>query len=624
MPLPYRTILHLPPSTNVVRLAEQELQSWVEARKKVEAKRRSGFATGEYFRTGVHVLARGRTLSVARIDNPEDGNKQLLLRFVEETISGTWQVEIVVLHSQERSGRPDTLLIEASRADAPDAPGQVDPPSIVSRLLARVEVHDSQTPVTAQPQMVRAAFVDEVIDAIVDEKRSVTVIVASSIAPELDSRMRELVQHLTSKLVGVASVFVLTADATAALNRRLPESHRIEPGRVRTYLSAVDLENPSDGRRHRVLGPQTFARAIRGKRVAEYLQRSFAFQTRSSLLAKPIQRQLRRQWSQLDEKLARITREFEVERKIEVERKARRSEAESRKAKTLELPKASPVERLMRMLSRWLGRDLVEFDDRSLDSLSDFVERQRFEVEAATRALSDTESRMQAFREEHDEYVDEFEYRELELAEAERAAAKLSDEARYLRRQLTALGRAAEAHAAIVEDVWEPPSDLGELALRITPGTSDHPVVERIVFTGDLDRVVETELRDQNGLYVQRCWEFIRALHDYVDLKRNRAFAGGVHAYLCDDGHDGFRVTPTRHAASEAKTTMEQWGRERVFPVPAEVSATRTAVMEAHFKAGQQNTFAPRMYYYDDTSNTGKVYIGYIGRHLTNTKTKNS
>ena len=43
--------------------------------------------------------------------------------------------------------------------------------------------------------------------------------------------------------------------------------------------------------------------------------------------------------------------------------------------------------------------------------------------------------------------------------------------------------------------------------------------------------------------------------------------------------------------------------------------------MEAHFRPTHQDTFAPRMHYYDDTAGTGKVYIGYIGKHLTNLQT---
>lgn len=42
--------------------------------------------------------------------------------------------------------------------------------------------------------------------------------------------------------------------------------------------------------------------------------------------------------------------------------------------------------------------------------------------------------------------------------------------------------------------------------------------------------------------------------------------------------------------------------------------------MAAHFKPTWTDTFAPRMHYFDDTDGTGKIYVGYIGRHLTNTK----
>lgn len=43
--------------------------------------------------------------------------------------------------------------------------------------------------------------------------------------------------------------------------------------------------------------------------------------------------------------------------------------------------------------------------------------------------------------------------------------------------------------------------------------------------------------------------------------------------------------------------------------------------MWAHFAPTGGGQTAPRMHYYADTRNTHKVYIGYIGPHLTNTKT---
>lgn len=43
--------------------------------------------------------------------------------------------------------------------------------------------------------------------------------------------------------------------------------------------------------------------------------------------------------------------------------------------------------------------------------------------------------------------------------------------------------------------------------------------------------------------------------------------------------------------------------------------------MTAHFAPTHRDQNAPRMYYFVDLATTHKAYIGYIGVHLTNTKT---
>ena len=137
MPLPYRTVLHLPPSTDLVRIAEQELQSWLEAKKKVDVRHRDGLSNGRFFEPGVHSLGKGRSLAVAHLEQSDRAGRQLLMRFTEKSKSGIWQIDMLVLDSGEASQQPDTLLIEGKKVDAPDAEGQVDPPTLVSRLLAR-------------------------------------------------------------------------------------------------------------------------------------------------------------------------------------------------------------------------------------------------------------------------------------------------------------------------------------------------------------------------------------------------------------------------------------------------------------------------------------------------------
>jgi hypothetical protein len=43
--------------------------------------------------------------------------------------------------------------------------------------------------------------------------------------------------------------------------------------------------------------------------------------------------------------------------------------------------------------------------------------------------------------------------------------------------------------------------------------------------------------------------------------------------------------------------------------------------MDAHFKIARKGMVSPRIYYHDDASRTGKIYVGYIGKHLPNAHT---
>src|SRR5690606_39232516 len=115
-------------------------------------------------------------------------------------------------------------------------------------------------------------------------------------------------------------------------------------------------------------------------------------------------------------------------------------------------------------------------------------------------------------------------------------------------------------------------------------------------------------------------WEFVRTLHDYAERKIGGEFTGNVHMFLNSDG-PGYKCTPHRHAAHESDSVLSNgaWRAERVRRVPEAVVPGGKVLMDAHFKPTHADTVAPRMHYYDDTDGTGKIYIGYIGRHLTNT-----
>ncbi|MCB2413072.1 keratin [Demequina sp. TTPB684] len=628
MPLPYRTSLRLPDDVDVIRLAEQEVQDWIEKRKKVDSSKRTGFINGAFFEPGVHDLGSGRSLAVAHSDRVEDGSRRRYLRFTESNAAGKWRVDAVAMEYAD-SGQPRrSLIVEAFRIDDPDGEGEVDPPGLVKQLLAEQDVQDGVTPVTAKPRLVGPEDVDIVFNAITDKARTVSVIVAGSLGPSFDEKLRSRVDSLTSKLTGAASVFVLTQDATRELNQRLPRTHAVDVGHVRTFMPRVDLGNPADGHNHRFLGPSTLARAIDGPRVRPYLQSAFAVQTRARQLSSPLPTDIRRQRRLIDAALEDVLSgavETATEQAKATSRKeAAELEASAKPSRAEQSPYAQLRGRARRLLTRVLGKDVGQPTVEDFDAAEAEHDRLQASVEAARANAVRDRARFEDEQEARESLREDFEYQGLELVEAQEEIGRVSDELHYLRMEMLKQGLGEQAYAYVRDTTSDTPSDLSELALTLLPDTSKHVASAHIVFTGDLDQVLGAQQRDGNGLVVQRAWKAIRVLHDYARLKASKEFSGSVATYLDSDKHNGAKVPAAWHARGETPQTMEQWGDERVFPVPTSVDPTGQATMTAHFKCDSSNTFATRMHYFDDTDGSGKIYVGYIGRHRTNTQTKNA
>ncbi|WP_157172869.1 hypothetical protein [Nocardia exalbida] len=141
------------------------------------------------------------------------------------------------------------------------------------------------------------------------------------------------------------------------------------------------------------------------------------------------------------------------------------------------------------------------------------------------------------------------------------------------------------------------------------------------VFTGDPKLCLELEPYDQLGASARVGWKAVLALRDYIRARNDGVWSGSVHDYLSRTP-DGYQtVSLKKHAAGESATTMQQWGHLRRFRVPNHASPSGWIEMQAHFRLAQIGMVSPRMYYLDHWPKDGKIYIGYIGRHLKNTKT---
>ena len=177
----------------------------------------------------------------------------------------------------------------------------------------------------------------------------------------------------------------------------------------------------------------------------------------------------------------------------------------------------------------------------------------------------------------------------------------------------------------VEEQLDNAPQSMSELFDRMTQG--GYETVTRYVELSDPDKMMDDILAlDElaESYYAAEFWTYILVLRDYMRAREAGDFSGGnVHDYLANPP-DGYRTcSASRHKSNESETVKrnETMRKERTRPVPPEVDSHGEIEMWAHFAPTHCNQRAPRMYYYADTTKTNKVYIGYIGRHLTNTRT---
>ena len=166
------------------------------------------------------------------------------------------------------------------------------------------------------------------------------------------------------------------------------------------------------------------------------------------------------------------------------------------------------------------------------------------------------------------------------------------------------------------------PADYAGLR-AVIESSAPHPGVDRIVFTGDFDSLEPLADADPLGTWAGKTWRALRALNDYAKLKVNGDFSGGVHQYCSNTPQGCVGWSATSHAPRESDTVANNptFRLARMFSVPTSVDPSGKVYMEAHFKIATAGSLSPRLHYWDDTARGGRVYVGYIGPHLPNTRT---
>ena len=633
----YRAVLRLPEGASALDLSDEELRQWL--RSKLHSKRRGTLESADWDGEGDFRLGKAAVVSVT-IDDDSHGARRRLTRFVETNNRGTWLISVFALSSRSHG---EAVVIEAGMLDVePErAMRDVAPPRIVKNLLARTTVRDGAAHLTPAPVRVDVDDVAALVAVINDAERRVPVVVATSLSRDTDEAWQRTIADLTTMSVGVAATYVVTDAAAVALGSMLPPSHAVSPGRVRTFVTDVDFALPADGARHRVLGPATFARSIRGGRVAVPLQSLHAEGIRKHFLGHELPKDVRRGMRLLIDAESRRIRDARISTIVaeRVESTLATDEAHETRSVTdtdtgttaptvgssIESPEFGAFsvglkDRIARFARRWLG--VSNFEHDHFDALDSLLAKAAGEKSAYEELFAEAGAREARLADQLlalNERIDEL---ELVAASEAQDALDLRRERDWLRTSMTSEQRAALAVVPDDSD-WAGPESVRELVARLTPGDEEHAAIARVQFTGDDAGPLSVDERDPIGRYASALWLYVRVLHDYAEAKAG-GWSGNMHMYLTnDDGPIGTRCPRDRHASTESDSVLQNkaWRQERVFPVPDSTGAGVLREMFAHFKPTHRDTFAPRMHYFDDTDRSGKVFIGYIGQHLTNTKT---
>jgi hypothetical protein len=147
----------------------------------------------------------------------------------------------------------------------------------------------------------------------------------------------------------------------------------------------------------------------------------------------------------------------------------------------------------------------------------------------------------------------------------------------------------------------------------------------------DLPDTLDTEVSRLDVTYPRqrrrwtgKAWDALRALDAYAAARAEDRFTGGFYDWCSRPLPGEPHIIPTMVSMKESDSVSgnPKYYRARLFRVPAEIDPSGRVYMPAHIKLQPIGSPAPRMHFLDDAGGaTGKIWIGYLGDHLPNTRT---
>ncbi|GGR06448.1 PspA/IM30 family protein [Streptomyces aurantiogriseus] len=567
-PLVYRAVLPIPEDEQEQMFAGGRscFTSWLESK---------GLPT--QLSSGVHRLTETYTLTVTDSYDTDGHQTALRLRLrenKEDKQEGTWQTTLTSAVDRESGAAYVGVDLEHY-----PSPGRRQftpiPPRLVRELLDHFTVTDGTIRLSTAPHLIDADSVGLLVSALTDPDRGLPLVLAAEPSND-DPAWERLLTGVIRNLVGIATVFRLEREAVPVFRNEAGERHDVFPGQIRTYLPDVTLGSAEDGRRHRLL---TYRRLSDPKfrnadiRISRYPRQHAVTTPQPALLAEPA-------FPGIEEVLKDL-------------RAARSQTAES------------------------LGNETVGSLRTQLNTANETIDKALEELSEAASARDLAERSRRALDEQLREATDRYEY---EIADHDATQAELSalrHQVAVLQQRLVKAGRAEDAYTPPVEE--SAPMSFAELNERVRDR------MKHLVLTYDKSKAEDLDDDMKSSTWASKVWDALLALDSYGATSASDEGFGGTFRDFCEAAPQGMRTYPLTRVAmveSDSVRNDKRFRQQRMLPVPPEVDTSGRVFMEAHIKIDNKGRIAPRIHFYDDTAGaTGKVIVGYIGPHLSNTRT---
>lgn len=564
-------------------------------------------------------------------DRDEVGSDVLRATLVEKQDTGTW-TSVLTVHLNAQATR-GWLWLDVHKPDDHDWTAT---PRLARSLVKSIRLRDGRSPLNPTPRKVGYGQVDEVVQAVLDDRRLGLAFVAGSGQFTRYDKWRDTVDFLLNQTVGQANVWILDRDATERFNYLIGRPHSVAFDTVRTFLPGVVPGDALDAQRHRYLTktsigakPSFALRRVLGQRAREQM-----LSVRLPDFLRSLDQELRRQQDSalVGELLGPVTESPRQSAGFVPLAKPSPSvvadgapDGALIATPHLELSQPVGVEvgvaaqpGLAALSAQDLLRELLgvdEPDDLDLDRVRQWMD--------AGRRAETIGQRLQAHLEAMRDQVEAAEFdrdlarEELESAvqeqisiDEERATAERR--LRYLQVQVAARGDASAAWGDPDISILDlRPDSFAELLDRLVE-------LPRLSFTGDAEICRALDKHSQSQGWANKAWDALLSLDDFVRVRMSEGFAGDVDEYLQRTPAGCRSFSANRHAQKESETVENtpKYRNPRVLPVPVAVDPSARVFMGSHYKVANFARVSPRIHYLDDTARTGTVYVGYIGPHL--------